>query len=129
MWLRQSVPKMGITTRLLPPTRWNDARIATYLFLSFWLTYGFLGWKFQGSNAITRMVLIFSILQHHSLTIDQFAPFTVDKTLFEGHFFADKPPGMSFSALPAVAVFDWMARALHFATRPITAGWSRCSIG
>src|SRR5277367_4724611 len=113
---------MGVTARFLTPARWSDAQITIYLFLSLWFTYGFLGGKYQGSDSITRMALIFSILDNHSLTIDNFAPFTDDKAWFQGHFFPDKPPGMSITALPFVAIFIWTARALHFAARPIADG-------
>ncbi len=52
---------------------------------------------------ITRTALAISITDGR-LDIDRFARLTVDKAEHAGHFYADKPPGLSLLAVPAVAV-------------------------
>jgi hypothetical protein len=52
---------------------------------------------------ITRTALAISITEGR-LDIDRFAPLTVDKAEHDGHFYADKPPGLSLLAVPAVAL-------------------------
>jgi len=101
---------------------WSEARIGAFLFVALWLTYGFLAGDFLNSNSVTRMALIFSIIDQHSLTLGDFARLTVDKALIDGTYYPDKPPGLSFTALPFVAVLTWAARALHFAAQPIVDG-------
>lgn len=102
--------------------RWSDARVGVFLFVSLWLTYGFLAGDFASSNSVTRMALIFAMIDHHALAIGDFARLTIDKALSEGSYYADKPPALSFTALPFVAAFVWAARALHFAAQPIVDG-------
>ncbi len=101
---------------------WSDARIGVFVFLASWLTYGFLAGDFQNSNSVTRMGLIFAIIDHHSLQLGEFARLTVDKALIDGTYYADKTPGQSFTALPFVAVLVWAARALGFAAQPVVDG-------
>ena len=51
---------------------------------------------------ITRTALAISLTEGR-LDIDRFAPLTVDKAMVGDHYYADKPPGLSLLALPAVA--------------------------
>ena len=61
---------------------------------------------------VTRIALALS-LSEGRVDIDQLAANTVDKSFFEGHYYADKPPGVSMLAVPVVlatrAVLDSMA--------------------
>lgn len=52
---------------------------------------------------VTRLALSLSLLDGHT-QIDGFAGHTVDIASYDGHAYADKPPGLSMLALPAVAV-------------------------
>ena len=104
------------------PAQWSETQIAAYLFVSLWLTYGFLAGDFTNSNSVTRMALIFAIIDHHALTIGDFARLTLDKALFQGQLYADKTPGLSFTALPFVAAFVWAARVLDYASPPVFLG-------
>ena len=72
------------------------------------------------ANSVTRMGLVYSILQEHKLNIDSFAHLTIDKAFFEGHYFSDKAPGLSFMALPAVGLVLQTLRAAHKNTQPLT---------
>lgn len=111
-----------MTLAKLRLTAWSDARLGVFVFLASWLTYGFLAGDFHNSNSVTRMALIFAIIDHHSLQLGDFAPLTVDKALIDGIYYADKTPGQSFTALPFVALMVWAARALGFAAQPIIDG-------
>ena len=66
---------------------------------------------------VTRFGLTLSIVELGRLDIDRFADRTIDKALFEGHYYADKVPGLSFLAIPVVAttalVIDAMGGALE----------------
>lgn len=50
---------------------------------------------------VTRIALALS-LSEGRVDIDQLAAHTVDKSFFDGHSYADKPPGVSMLAVPAV---------------------------
>lgn len=52
---------------------------------------------------VTRFALAWSISEGH-LNIDRFRDLTVDIARFEGHYYADKPPGLSLLAAPAVTI-------------------------
>lgn len=79
------------------------------------------------SNVVTRMGLVYAILENHTITIDPFAPFTIDKAEFKGHYYLDKAPGMSLMALAPTGVLLFVLSALHIDTAPIAAdkfAWS-----
>jgi hypothetical protein len=74
--------------------------LAVVAFLSScWLTPQFTG----NDQVVTRLALTLGIIEQHTLSIDRFADRTVDKAEFAGHAFADKAPGLSLLAIPAVA--------------------------
>lgn len=52
---------------------------------------------------VTRFALAWSMSEGR-LDIDQFRDLTVDIASFEGHFYADKPPGLSLLAAPAFTI-------------------------
>jgi hypothetical protein len=106
--------------------RWSDWQIACFLFVELWVTYCFIGpgwsWGLRSPNVITRMGLVFSILDNHALSLGDFAALTTDKALVNGAYFADKAPGLSLMALPVIAVLKWLASAFGFSTDPIVDG-------
>jgi hypothetical protein len=51
---------------------------------------------------VTRLALTLAMTEG-KLDIDDYAALTVDLAEHEGHFYADKPPGLSLLAVPAVA--------------------------
>jgi len=73
----------------------------------FLLTYlaiaGFAPGDAGNPGQVTRFGLAFSMSEGR-LDIDNFQDLTVDKASFEGHVYADKPPGLSLLALPAVSI-------------------------
>jgi hypothetical protein len=54
-------------------------------------------------QAVTRLGLALSIVESGRLDIDRFADRTIDKARLEGHYYADKVPGLSLLAIPVVA--------------------------
>ncbi len=63
----------------------------------------------ESSQVITRVGLTVAIVDDGQLSIDRFAPDTVDKALVDGHYYADKAPGLSLLAVPAV----WVTKVLR----------------
>jgi hypothetical protein len=57
-----------------------------------------------GWNQNTRFDLVRALVEHHGIRIDDYQENTGDKAPFEGHVYADKAPGASFTAAPAVAI-------------------------
>ncbi|OEO28600.1 hypothetical protein VW23_003930 [Devosia insulae DS-56] len=50
---------------------------------------------------VTRIALALS-LSEGRVDIDQLAAYTIDRSSFDGHYYADKPPGVSMLAVPSV---------------------------
>ena len=77
---------------------------AIYIFLLAFAALAWLAPQEPGNwQVVTRLGLTLSIVESGQLNIDHFADRTDDKALFEGHYYADKVPGLSFLALPVVA--------------------------
>ena len=53
-----------------------------------------------GPQDITRLALTEAITLDRSLRIDRWQAQTPDKALYDGHYYSDKAPGMSFLAVP-----------------------------
>jgi len=85
-------------------------RISLGLFLVAFAAFGLIFSGVGNGNTVPRIALSLAIVEHGSLFIDDFAPFTEDKGTARGHYISDKAPGLSFLALPAVAV---AAKAEH----------------
>ncbi len=81
---------------------------AWVIFAALLLTYGYF-YNAPGWNGNSRMDLVRAIVEDHTTRIDRFHLNTGDKALFEGHYYSDKAPGVSFLAVPAYAVyFGWL---------------------
>lgn len=66
---------------------------------------------------VTRIALALS-LSEGRLDIDQLAASTIDKSSFNGHFYADKPPGVSILAAPVVAATRMVLEARGVSSDP-----------
>ena len=76
------------------------------LFLLVWMSVAWFGsWEFNPNNA-TRMFAAISLVENGDATIDEFAPLTIDKAVFDGHVYLDKAPGMTLMAVSAVALVN-----------------------
>ncbi len=84
---------MGVLSR----TEWK-------ILISFWLLFIVfsqnLGW-----SELTRTDLSLAIVDHGSLSIDEYYQNTGDRILLDGHYYSDKPPGSSFLAAPVYLLY------------------------
>ena len=82
----------------------RDRSIAIVLFaMAFWAFAWMSPQDPVNTQIVTRMGLTMSIVEHGRLDIDNVADRTIDKARFGEHFYADKVPGQSLLAVPAVA--------------------------
>lgn len=56
------------------------------------------------ANSRTRMALALSLIEDGTVNINKYEQLTIDKALYNGNYYADKAPGYTFTALPAVWV-------------------------
>jgi hypothetical protein len=92
--------------------------ISIVLALLVWFSCAWFGsWELNPNNA-TRLFAAISLVEQRDATIDEFAPQTIDKAQFDGHFYLDKAPGMTLMAVPAV----WLANAVTGERADATAG-------
>lgn len=79
-------------------------KMALGLFALVWLSIIWFGsWQFNPNNS-TRLFAAISLVEQHKATIDEFKMLTIDKAEFGQHVYADKAPGMTLMAMPAVAI-------------------------
>lgn len=75
-------------------------KIEMLLFLIMLTVYSFFV-QYPNVNQNTRFNLMRAIVHDHTVSIDRYHENTVDKSYFNGHWYADKAPGLSFVAMPA----------------------------
>ncbi|MHB1135111.1 MAG: hypothetical protein ACYC4L_22290 [Chloroflexota bacterium] len=80
------------------PARWRLASEAL-LFFSLLLLYGYFVQP-AGANALSRYDAVLAMAEQGTTRIDAYAYNTLDKGLFEGHYYSDKPPGVALLSLP-----------------------------
>ena len=78
-------------------------KIGTIIFFILLFSYCYFTQPPSNSNSVTRISLVLAIIEDGSLKIDRFQGATSDKVFFKGHYYPDKAPGLSFSALPFTA--------------------------
>ena len=81
--------------------------LAVMLLVSYAYFYEGGGW-----NQNTRFDLVRAIVERHTVQIDVYQDNTGDKARLGDHFYADKAPGASLTAVPAVAAARIVLRAL-----------------
>src|SRR3989338_809626 len=77
------------------------------LFLTFLTIYAIFT-QFIGPNESSHLDLTRAIIDEHRFEIDSYHNNTIDKRFYNGHFYSDKAPGLSFLAVP-----------IYIVTRPI----------
>ncbi len=99
----------------------NTTRCYFVLFVLFFTTYGYF---FQGGgwNQNSRICLTRAILHQHSFIIDEYKedshdpPFkfvnTGDWSYYEGHYYTNKSPGLSFIALVPFGVAEYFLKRI-----------------
>jgi hypothetical protein len=87
--------------------------VSVMLFCIAFFAYGLMFTAgIYNNNATSRIGLAVSLADRGSPYIDDFAALTHDKATLGDHFASDKAPGVSFLALPAVAVAVRIVRLL-----------------
>jgi hypothetical protein len=81
--------------------RENAAGWILAVILLLFYAYFFPRWADWNQN--TRLNLTLSIVEYGSLSIDAYHENTGDKLYYEGHYYSDKAPGLSFAAVPVYA--------------------------
>lgn len=105
------------------------------LFSLLLLTFGYFAHPLPGPNVNTRLDLVYAIVEHGTFSIDayhdEWLTWTCDKALYQGHFYCDKAPGLSFFAVPVYAVLwkarEWIPfwRLLHLKGYPVWVSLTR----
>lgn len=77
------------------------------IFLTFFLLFSyFINWP--GMNENSRFFLTRTIVDDGRLEIDSFYNQTSDRSYYNGHYYSDKEPGLSFLAVPSYAVWKFI---------------------
>ncbi len=86
------------------------------LFFFLWSSFSYFNHYVTGWNVNTRLALTYAIVEEKSFAIDSYhntrtMPYlwTNDKAFFNGHFYCDKSPALSFAAVPLYALL-WHAK-------------------
>ena len=74
-------------------------KIELLIFVVLVISYGYFFRKIDW-NSGTRLDLVWSIVENHSLSIDDYHKNTGDKAFYKEHFYTDKAPGISFLGVP-----------------------------
>jgi len=56
---------------------------------------------FHSANELSRYSLILAIVEERRFIIDNYILNTIDISYYNGHYYSDKPPGLSFIGVPA----------------------------
>ncbi len=83
----------------------NRKEVILVLFLLTCFTF-FVQWS--GAEQRTFFNLILAVNNDHSLQIDRYESSSPDKAFYNGHYYSDKAPGLSFLGLPVYAVVNRM---------------------
>lgn len=88
--------------------------------LLFFLFFVSSAYFFQGGfdNLNSHFDLSLSLAFDHTLSIDSFKDNTVDRALFGGHYYSEKPPGLSYLALPVPLVASTVLTTKELLARP-----------
>ncbi len=74
-------------------------KIELLIFIVLVISYGYFFRKVDW-NSGTRLDLVWSIVENHSISIDDYHENTWDKAFYKNHFYTDKAPGISFLGAP-----------------------------
>ncbi len=79
------------------------------IFLLFFLTYAYFFPRWASWSQNSRLDLTMALVDKGSLNIDDYYTNTGDYAEFEGHFYTDKAPGVSFLGVPVYAAYRAVA--------------------
>jgi len=89
-----------------------NGRRALALFAAIFVAYAYFFIPNVGSNVTARLAMIYSIVDHGTLNIDNYFHQTHDRSYYEGHWYSDKAPGSSFIGVPVYLVTSAVTRLL-----------------
>jgi hypothetical protein len=84
--------------------------------------YGYFLPVIDNVNSSSRMNLVYAIADQGTIRIDDYHRNTIDKALFEGHYYTEKSIGPSIVALPTYIVFRTVSVLTGITERPEPAG-------
>ena len=100
---------------------WNRFEWSLFLFL--FITIGFFIGFFPGWNELSRLDLAFAIVDQGQLNIDSYwnqpGYHTLDVAYYNGHYYCDKSPILSFLAVPFYWFWKQAAEVFGFYLSPI----------
>ena len=99
--------------QIQPALGYYSRRGGVWVFCLLMLSYAYF-YQGGGPNQYSRYALTASLAEHGSVQIDDHHELTFDKAKKDGHFFCDKPPGLSLLGC-------------RFSSCSITS-WARCSM-
>jgi hypothetical protein len=101
------------------PSAWRRPETALFV-----LTLGVFAYFFQagGWNSNSRLALVRSLVERHTVVIDGYEESTGDLAFRNDHYYCDKAPGLSWLAVPAYAAVDALAGAARGKGRTISRG-------
>lgn len=94
-----------------------EVKIGLTLFFILLISYTYFQQSYKNWNVIPRIGLTLSLIEDGTVTINKYHKYTGDKFLYKGNYYSDKAPGLSFTALPLVAVGKTLLRL--FGKKPI----------
>src|SRR5271157_4710565 len=87
--------------RMRASAKWSErASTKILLFLALGLTFSQFWGGVRSWNSISGFGLTLNLVQQSRIDIDGYDVFTGDKSFYNGKYYSDKAPGMSFLAMP-----------------------------
>ncbi len=87
-----------------PSTR--NQRLGIALFWLIVVAYAYVIPATPNFNTESHLYVAFSIVDHHTVTIDRYARRLGDESFWHGHYYSDKAPGLSLIAVPVYALAE-----------------------
>ena len=77
------------------------------------VAYGYV-WHNPRTNELSRLNLVYAVVFHGKLDVDEFKDNTIDMAFHKGHYYSDKAPGLSFAAAPVM----WALKPVWLSVKP-----------
>jgi hypothetical protein len=82
----------------------KDCRLGALVFALFFCSYALFLNGYPNANTNSRAGLTANFVQHGRLDINGYDRLSQDKAYYQGNYYGDKAPGMSFLAMPAAGL-------------------------
>ncbi len=87
-----------------------EVKIGLNLFFILIISYAYFHQSYRNWNVVSRISLTLSLIEDGTVIINKFHEYTGDKSKYKDNYYSDKAPGLSFTALPLVAVSKTLLR-------------------